>query len=341
MSLGRSLSCSDPASGKLEVVEFERAVPKPGEIEIAVDATSVNPIDVHRSTGYGRTLLSLLGAGTFPMVLGNDYLGTISAVGEGVRSFGIGDRVFGARKPSRAGTHASHVIATAKADTVMLLPDGLDQTAIAAVPYSFTTMWLAVRDAGLDRPNAPNKRVLVHGAAGGLGSLALQMLSEWGCNVTAIAFPKDHDACLRLGASNAVDLSTTPFRDLAGAFDATLNFATWDHDAQLPGCLRRNALGHATTVHPMLRTFDENGLVLGGIKTVIGKRRSRKALPQGAGKYGWTIFKPQEEALRELVRLLQRGRAKLDIGIEVPLSDGANAFDHIRTGQAGRALITP
>ena len=341
MSQGRSLSCEDPVTSTLKVVAFERIPPKSGEVEIAVEAASVNPIDVQRSSGYGRKLLSLLGAGKFPLVLGNDFAGTISAVGADVGAYSVGDRVFGAKKPSRAGTHASHVIVKAAPETVAFAPEGLELRPIAALPYSFTTMWLAVRGAGLEKPNAPGKKVLVHGAAGGLGSLALQMLSDWGADVTAIAFPKDHEACLKHGATHAVDLSSTPFSALAGSFDATLNFATWDHDQQLLGCLAKNALGHATTVLPMLRNFDENGLIGGAIKTFLGKRRSRQALPAGVDRYSWTIFQPTEDALAELDRLLKQGQAKLSIGVEVPLEDAEKAFDHLRGGQAGRALIAP
>ena len=65
------------------------------------------------------------------------------------------------------------------------------------MPYSFVTMWLAVRGAGLTRENAAGKRVLVHGAAGGLGTLALQMLSGWGAKITAIARPATMAACCR------------------------------------------------------------------------------------------------------------------------------------------------
>ena len=341
MSQIRSLSCQDPETGALKMVETAHKSPKPGEIEIAVAAASVNPIDVLRATGYGRKLLSLLGAGKFPMVLGNDFAGTVCALGEGVAAYSVGDRVFGAQKPSRAGTHASHILVKAEPETVAFAPDELDLQSIAALPYSFTTMWLAVQGAGLDKLNARGKKVLIHGAAGGLGSLAVQMLSDWGCEVTAIAFPRNHDTCLELGASSTVDLSSTSFDELAGSFDATLNFATWDHDQQLLGCLKEYALGHATTVHPMLRSFDSNGLIGGAIGTFLAKRNSRKALPTGTNNYQWTIFQPKADALAELVRLLKSGRAKLEIGLEVPLSEGKSAFDHIKGRKAGRALIIP
>jgi NADPH:quinone reductase-like Zn-dependent oxidoreductase len=174
---GATLVCLGPSSG-FEVRQVLRRKPAAGEIEVAVAAASVNPIDLRRAQGYGRRLLSLVGAGRFPMVLGNDLAGTVTVLGDNVGAFKIGDRVYGVKPPSAEGTHASHVLV--KAAHVLPAPAGQDLRALAALPYSFVTMWLAVRGAGLTRQNAAGKRILLHGAAGGLGTLALQMMSAWG-----------------------------------------------------------------------------------------------------------------------------------------------------------------
>src|SRR6185312_14348675 len=102
---------------------------------------------------------------------------------------------------------ASHILV--KAALVLQAPDGSNLQALAALPYSFVTMWLAVRGAGLTRHNAAGKRVLIHGASGGLGTLALQMMSAWGASVTAIARPADFAACREAGALEVVDSSSS------------------------------------------------------------------------------------------------------------------------------------
>ena len=186
--------------------------------------------------GYGRRLLSLLGAGKFPMVLGNDFAGTVATTGAKVSELKPGDRVYGLKPTSADGTHTSHVVV--KAAYVLRAPAGGDLLTLAALPYSFVTMWLAVRGAGITRENAAGKKVLVHGAAGGLGTLALQMLSGWGAKITAIARPPMLAGCLQAGAAEVVDGSKAPFSSLGRVFDATLNFATWDDDVALIGCLR-------------------------------------------------------------------------------------------------------
>ena len=182
--------------GGFDIREVPRRSPGPDEIEIAVEAASVNPIEVRRAAGYGRRLLSLMGASRFPMTLGNDFAGVVADVGSGRASgFAIGERVYGVKPPSKDGTHASHVLV--KAAHASKAPANRELQELAALPYSFVTMWLAAAGAGITRQNAEGKKVLVHGAAGGLGMLALQPLSHWGAQATAMAKASDLPPALR------------------------------------------------------------------------------------------------------------------------------------------------
>ena len=340
METKTALYCFGPAAnGALEVRQVPRRNPVADEVEIVIEAAAVNPIDVRRAEGYGRRLLSLLGAGKFPMVLGNDFAGTVATTGAKVSALKGGERVYGLKPTSADGTHASHVVV--KAAYVLHAPAGGDLQALAALPYSFVTTWLAVRGAGLTRGNAAGKKVLVHGAAGGLGTLALQMLSAWGAKITAIARPPMHVACLQAGAAEVVDGSEESFRSLGRTFDATLNFATWDDDAALIGCLRDGALGHATTVHPLLGNFDNYGWVRGAWRTFSEKRSHRALLPKGTTNYAWTLFRPDVAALSDLHHLVEQGRLSLPIALRKPLEQADEAFDHVRKGRPGRALLTP
>ena len=340
METRTALFCLGPAArGSLEVREVPRRNPAADEVEVAVQAAAVNPIDVRRAEGYGLRLLSLLRAGKFPMVLGNDFAGTVATTGARVSTFKLGDRVYGLKPASADGTHASYVLV--KAAHVLRAPADCDLQALAAIPYSFATMWLAVRGAGLTRENAAVKKVLVHGAAGGLGTLALQLLSAWGANVTAIARPARIAECLQAGAAEVVDGSKESFASLGRGFDATLNFAAWDDDLALIRCLRDGALGHATTVHPMLGNFDRYGWVGGALRSFSEKKAHRAALPKGAKNYAWTLFRPNAAALADLAILVEQKRLSLPIGVRKTLQQADDAFDHVREGRQGRALLTP
>ena len=99
MPTRRIAMCLGPeGQGGFEIREVPRRKPGPNEVEIAVEAASVNPIDVKRAAGYGRRLLALMGASRFPMALGNDFSGVVAAVGsERAPAFAIGERVYGVR----------------------------------------------------------------------------------------------------------------------------------------------------------------------------------------------------------------------------------------------------
>jgi reticulon-4-interacting protein 1, mitochondrial len=77
------------AGGAFDIGEVPRRSPGPDELHIAVEAASVNPIDVRRAAGYGRTLLSLMGGSRFPMTLGNDFAALVAAVGSGRAAFAL------------------------------------------------------------------------------------------------------------------------------------------------------------------------------------------------------------------------------------------------------------
>lgn len=338
----RLVACclSPEAGGRLAVREVLRRSPAADEIEIAVEAVSVNQIDVRRAAGYGRRLLSLMRASRFPMTLGNDFAGTVVAAGKGCKgAFAVGDRVYGVKPVSRDGSHASHLLV--KSVCARKAPPNRNVQDLAALPYSFVTIWLAAKAAGLTRENAEGKKVLVDGAAGALGTLALQTLSACGAKVTAIAKATDFPDCYAACATEAIDRNQNPFAASRGAFDATLNFATWDDELKLLSCLRQGALGHATSVHPLIQNFDQLGWIGGAAETIKQKRRMRAMLPNGSQHYAWVLFKPEAEALSEMARLVEFGRLSLPIGIHAPLRDIHAAFDHIRHRRPGRALVIP
>lgn len=336
-----ALVCQAPGwPPRLEVGPRDPAAPSPGEVRVRVVAASVNPIDVKRAQGYGRRVLGIMGAARFPLSLGNDLAGVILAVGEGETRLKPGQRVIGVQGPSRLGTHASETVA--KAAHMIEVPDGLPLEPLAALPYCFVTMWIALRQAGLQPSTALNAPVLIHGASGGIGLLATQLLTRWGARVTGIASADSLPAVVAAGAEQAHDWRSRPWDLLSGRFDATLNFANWLDEPTLLRCLRPGALGHATTVHPLLSNVDGHGYVLGALRSAREFRAMRARLPMGTLRYGWTLFKPDVQALQALAMGLDQAapmRLRLPIGLSVPVDQAQRAFEHVAKGRPGRALI--
>ncbi|MGB8437646.1 MAG: alcohol dehydrogenase catalytic domain-containing protein [Burkholderiales bacterium] len=339
----RELVCVEPAAPvRLEVRTREAPRPRAGEVLVRVEATSVNPIDVRRAEGYGRRLLGLKGAATFPLVLGNDVVGKVVAVGTGVTRFGPGQSVYGLVATGKeGGAHASHVVVPE--GQLRPAPDGADPKALAVLPYSFTTMWLAVCSTGLAPTNAAGKRVLVNGASGGLGRLALQTLCAWGSHVTAICGRGERQDCLALGAVDVIERGPGRIASLNSDFDVVLNFGSWDDDLLLASRLGARALGHATTVHPLLASFDRLGWLQGALAARRQWKEVRSAVARRAreARYSWTLFKPDREALDALDAKLRHGGFSLPLGICAPFEHAGKAFAHVATGGTGRAVLLP
>ncbi|MGL4320852.1 MAG: quinone oxidoreductase family protein, partial [Paracoccaceae bacterium] len=148
--------------GGPEVLHLEvRPDPMPvaGQVLVRVSAAGVNPVDVAVRTGG----FQLLGAP--PFVLGWDVAGVVEAVGAGVTTFAIGDRVFGMPHfPSAAGGYATHAVATAA--ELALIPEGLGDIEAGAIPLAGLTAWQALVQHGGVKAG---QRVLIHGGAGGVG----------------------------------------------------------------------------------------------------------------------------------------------------------------------------
>lgn len=337
----RELVCLEAATPpRLAVRNTDVPRPGPGEVLVRVAATSVNPIDVKRAAGYGRRLFSLKGAAKFPLVLGNDLAGSVEDVGPQVTRFMRGQRVYGLVGQGRmGGAHASLV--AVPQDLLQHAPDDADLSALAVLPYSFTTMWLALRGIGLDESNARGAQVLIHGATGGLGRLAMQQLSAWGSRVTAICGRGQRSVAEAMNVQTAIERGPGCIESLPAHFDAVLNFGSWDDDAALASRLGPQALGHATTVHPLLANIDRLGWLRGAaacrrdwktVRAVVASRTPR-------ARYAWTIFKPERESLDALATGLAAARLTLPTGMAVPLDQARAAFDHVSAGRSGKAVL--
>ena len=292
--------------------------------------------------GYGQRLLGLKGAARFPLRLGNDLAGRVEAIGPDVTNVTPGQRVFGLVATGKEGSaHASHLVVPQA--LLQTASEGASAADLAVLPYSFTTMWLAVRSTQLDERMAAGKRVLLHGAAGALGRLALKLLSDWGCDVTAICDAGKADDCRALGARQAVERGPQAIRSLPTDFDVVLNFASWDDELALASRLGKSALGHATTVHPLLGHFDRLGWVRGALASRRDTRAVRSAVQARSpgARYGWTIFKADAQALTVLAQGVREHRFSLPIGPTVPFEQADAAFAHVAAGKAGRAVLLP
>ncbi|MFF8287830.1 NADP-dependent oxidoreductase [Streptomyces sp. NPDC016309] len=186
--------------GTLHVRELPVPVPGEGEVLVRVHAAGVNAIDWATRAGRG------VGVERFPAVLGWDVSGTVAATGPGVRRFTEGDAVFGMpRFPALAGGYAEYAVAPE--GELAAKPDGVDHVVAASLPMVGLTAWQTLFEHGALKAG---DRVLVSGAAGGVGHIAVQLAAGAGAEVIGTASPANHDFVRSLGAQRAVDYRTVP-----------------------------------------------------------------------------------------------------------------------------------
>lgn len=203
--------------GGLDALKYGEA-PQPklnhDDVLIRVHAAAVNPVDVALRQGYMAEYITP----TFPFILGCDVSGTIEAVGPDVNGFQIGDEVFARNNSGRDGSYAEYVAVSAA--EVVRKPHSLDHIHAAAVPHASLTAWTALVGAG---DISAGQTVLIHGAAGGVGHLAVQLAKQRGARVIGTASGYNQEFLRQLGVDEAIDYTTTRFEDVAQEVDLVVD----------------------------------------------------------------------------------------------------------------------
>jgi len=213
--------------------------PGPGEVLVRVRAAGVGPWDAWIRAG--RSVLPQ----PLPLTLGSDLSGEISAVGEGVSGFAVGDAVFGVTNKRFTGGYADYAVA--EAGMLALKPHSLDHVHAASVPVVAVTAWQALfAQAHLAR----GQSVLIHGAAGNVGAYAVQLARQAGLKVSATTSSADLDYVKGLGADQVVDFRSTAFEDAVTDVDAVIDLVGGEVQARSFAVLRRGGTLVSAVSHP-------------------------------------------------------------------------------------------
>ncbi|MEV8093627.1 NADP-dependent oxidoreductase [Kitasatospora sp. NPDC085879] len=291
--------------------ETDRPVPLAGDVLVRVHAASVNPVDAHVRAGA----LPLLGEP--PFVLGWDVSGVVEEVVPGVTRFEVGDEVFGMPLfPRPAGAYAEYVAAPSR--HFVRKPAGLDHVRAAALPLAGLTAWQALVDtAGLRE----GQRVLVHGAGGGVGHLAVQIAKARGAEVLATASAAKHDFVRSLGADHVIDYA-------AGDFAAGLSGI----DVVLDGI----GGGYGQRSLPMLA---EDGLLITLVER--GSAELTAAAAAAGRRFTGLTVEPDHVGLAALAELADQGRLRPHVQHVLPLEEAARAHELIESrGTRGKIVLT-
>jgi alcohol dehydrogenase len=207
--------------GGSEVIEINQNTSEPtlssGKVLVSINSAGVNPADWKIREGAFQQMIDL----QFPFTLGMDFSGVIKQVGEGVSSdFKQGDEVYGQAGVINGGSGAFSEMALAKTESIANKPKRLSHVEAAALPLVGVSAWLAlIENIG----SSKGQRILIHGGAGGIGSIAIQLAKYLGAFVATTVSANDKVFVQELGADHVIDYMRQNFEDLLHDYDSVFD----------------------------------------------------------------------------------------------------------------------
>jgi NADPH:quinone reductase-like Zn-dependent oxidoreductase len=306
----------------LELREIDRPVAGEGEVLVRVRAASVNPLDFHvmRGTPYLVRATEGLRRPKVP-VRGVDAAGIVEEVGAGVTHVEPGDEVFG----SHAGAFAEYVCGR----TFVRKPAGITFEQAAAIPVAGCTALQALRDKGR---LASGQKVLVNGAAGGVGTFATQIAKGLGAEVTGVCGTRNVELVRSLGADHVVDYTQADYTRSGARYDVILD-AAGTHSLSA----NRRVLTPEGTVVLVGAVHFGNwaGPLVAPVKAIVLSRFSRQT-------FAPLLAKIVREDLEQLAGLADAGTLVPVIDRTYPLRETADALRYLEEGHArGKVVVVP
>jgi NADPH:quinone reductase-like Zn-dependent oxidoreductase len=281
----------------------DEVVPEPGygQLRIVNRAISVNPVDWKVVAGYLKQFRPV----QFPAVPGNESAGVIEAVGSGVEGLAVGDEVIWS-----GFTGAYRAQANVEVADLITKPTGIDFEQAASLPIAGGTAYSLVHQIGLREDDT----VLVHGAAGGVGSATVQIARALGARVIGTASTANHDYLASIGAE--------PVRYGDGLVAAV--------KALGPITASIDTFGGAASVAATVRLLPD----LSRAVTAVTDEHSSAA--------GIAAVAAAADRLAAVVKLAEQGRLRFAIAERIPLADAAKAFELSYAGHLrGKIILVP
>jgi NADPH:quinone reductase-like Zn-dependent oxidoreductase len=295
----------------LELTEVQRPVPLPTEVLVRVRAVGVNPVEAVIRSGQFPLL------GEPPFILGWDISGVVEDVEPGVTRFQPGDEVYGMPFfPRAARAYAEYVAAPSR--QLARKPASLSHAEAAALPLVGLTAWQALVDTARV---AAGQRVLIHGAGGGVGHLAVQITRSRGAHVIGTASAAKHDFVASLGADELIDYRATDFAAHVDGVDVVLDTIGGDTARRSIGVLRPGGL----------------------LVTIVGRRDfDLAARTEAAGRrFAGVSVEPDYPALEALAALADSGQLRVHLQATLGLAEAVKAHELLESGSVtGKIALT-
>ncbi len=288
---------------QLRLEQVQRPEPQAGEVLVRVYAAGVNQVDWKIRQGWMKDFRPM----QFPYIPGVDLAGVVEELGPGVSTFQQGQAVFG---QSAKGAYAEYT--TASMETLALKPKTLSFDEAAAIPVGATTAWQGLFDHG---ELQAGQRVLIQGAAGGVGMFAVQFARWKGAHVIGTTSTSNVDFVRSLGAETVIDYTSTPVEQAVHDVDLVLD-----------------TVG-AKTLESSLQALKRGGTLV----TIAGQPPEEKVRGRGVRVASFAA-RVSRELLQTFAQLIDEGQVKVFVGARFPLRDAQRAHELSESGH-GRGRI--
>jgi len=291
---------------QLTLTEIEKPEPAANQIQVRVKAAGLNPVDKKLREGDLKDLIPI----TFPRVLAGDVSGVVTAHGEDVSDFAIGDEVYFATPLDANGGNAEYTVVDAA--IAAHKPVSLSHAEAATLPVVALTAVQALRDfAGLKKGD----NVLIHAGAGGVGVFAIQYAKHLGATVYTTASAKNHDFLKELGADHVIDYREEDFVDVARKIDGfDVVFETVGHENYLRSI---EAAKDGVAIPSIVNPPSESDLELAAKKRI---------------KTDFMLLEGNRQDLELIAKLIDDGIAKTRVGKSFPLDQAPMAHELLASG---------
>jgi NADPH:quinone reductase-like Zn-dependent oxidoreductase len=308
----------------LELRQIDQPTPKDNQVLVKVHATTVNRTDCGFRAGkpfFVRIFTGLIKPKGF--VLGNEFAGDVEAVGSGVTSFEVGDRVFGysgLQHGSRFGAHAEY-LAIAEDGSLATMPANLTYEEAAASTEGSHYALSLIRKAKI----RSGQDVLVNGTTGAIGSAAVQLLKHLGANVTAVCDTKNIELVKGLGADRVIDYTAEDFTKDTQTYDVVLDAVGKSSFGRTKRLLKPGGIYLSSDFGPLAQNP-----ILALITPLFGGKKVMFPIPRD-----------DQEMARYFKGLLESGAFKPVIDRRYRLDQIVEAYTYVETGQkTGNVVIS-
>jgi NADPH:quinone reductase-like Zn-dependent oxidoreductase len=301
----KAIVVTDQAAGTAGMTLAERPGPEPAINDVVVEVHASGFVSTE--LGWPSTWTDRAGRNRAPSIPGHELAGVVTALGYGTTGLSVGQRVFGLTDWHRDGTLAEYVAVEAR--NLAPLPGDVDFTAAASLPISGLTAWQGLFGHG--RLQA-GQAVLVHGAAGSVGSMVTQLAREFGGYVIGTGRAADRQAALGFGAQDFVDLDNDALDDVGGV-DLVFDVIGGDIQQRSAGLVRAG----------------------GTLVSVVGPAQAR---PAGGLAIDFVVESDRAQ-LGQVVQRVRDGRLRTNIGNVAALDDAVAALNPTER-RKGKTIIS-